>query len=413
MTFTIGHLDLVDFEQWDEAGASVSVSGDLYTAGQSVAWHKRVRESLGHLIGTVQPVTSSEDSSIDGFYRVRSGSCASVPATLASGFMLYDLSLEALPHKRTAALEISSKGDDRTGAPVTPQPWLAVPGGALAWDDAGANPRPLVHPTDPGGTALEVQFATSTSSPDFYAHFSKWLSAPSARLSCAPRVLFGGQVIHGMQDTDDFSEVVVDNGGLRISKGTTALFSVESVDLSGSSPYDWSSAWEVGPGFYDTIGAGWLSMDPDGVVGVQVLEESAERVIVRYVIAINDAPATVDLWLRRGSWYAELVINTPWLDASQRLGMYLEDTAATALTGNYAIRTGTLADGTRHFAGLGVDSTELYGSDAIYTDDHATKVRACFGFGNPSGSDNDTPGDIHKQAWAGQSIRETISQVRL
>lgn len=413
MTFTIGRISLPDnFDSWSESGRSVSATIDLFDGSQSVAWHVRQRENLANLVGRVEPVTSTDDPTIDGFYRVDAVSVGSVPASLSSGFFPVTLDLTALPHKRTAVVEISTSGADRTGTPVTAQPWLAVPGSATAWSDGNSYTRPMVDPDDPGATAATVSFRTSTSSPDYYDDFSQVVLAPASRYASAPRVEFDGIQIHGRQDQDDFADVVVTNGGLRISKGTSALFSVEVVDLSGSSPYDWGTAFEVGPGYHDTVGTSWTSFDPDDVVGIQVLAESSDFVAIRAIASYAIAPlATFDLYLRRGAWYGELVTTTSDLDSSYRLGMYLENTSTT-LTGNYSIRTATI-EGARYFVGMGVDSTVALADDAIYTDSHATKVRSYFGFGDPSGTSDDTPADVQAQAWTGQVIRETIAAVRV
>lgn len=411
MTLTIGRLDFEDPFTWDTSGPTVDVTGDYNPSGASaVTMGIRTRNSLMQMADTVQAIYSDDDSDKDGFYRVVSVSAEPSEVFLSTGYFRWAIQLEELPHKRSAHVEMSSYGAERTNAPgpVTGQPWLAVPASATAWRDiSGASTRYTV--------AGSVKFVTSTSSPNCYGCHSEWLASPSSRFAEDASVTFDDVAVVGEQDTGDFSEVVISNHILELSKGSSKMFSVRSIDMSGSAPYPWGSAYEVGVGYNDPVGDVWTELDPDDVLYTQVILEGAEACAIRLFTTLaagSLAPITIDVYLRRGSCLAEIVVN--YITDDWEWGLSCSSWTGGTIS-NAGIRSGTLEGVERCGFAEGQDTPDT-SNGLIWIDGTATQARLGFGVIQSPGGSGTAPDDrasVRDQFFAGQAVEETISQVRV
>lgn len=157
MTFQIGRASLATHP------FQLSHAGDLLTFGidvapASVTEAKAIRQQLTGLVeGDVIPVTWSDDSDIDGFYRVISAQVNPVEQYLNSGFMRAVLTLQRVGGGYANALiELLSVFTEDTdvayGAGSGPFNVVAVPGSALGL---------TVESLDVGGDVAYVQAITS------------------------------------------------------------------------------------------------------------------------------------------------------------------------------------------------------------------------------------------------------------
>ncbi len=68
MSLYVGRVDLVDTATLTRSRGALSISGDYI--GASAAAAALMRENIVWLEGTIVPVAWTEDTTVDGFYRV-------------------------------------------------------------------------------------------------------------------------------------------------------------------------------------------------------------------------------------------------------------------------------------------------------------------------------------------------------
>ena len=354
---TIGRVgldvDLDNPDEWNHSGDRVSLSGDLQAS--SVAAAKALRQQLlGHL-GTVQPVTWTEDTDADGFYRVRSVTVDTVPLSLVVGTFRFDIELERVPHYQTPGFNGRSTQPERNGSTVTHKPWIGIPSTRKGFD-VGSDAVVYYYPRiGPGGTAHYLESGSYLDNDTF-----RGVIDPANWYDMSPKLQVGGYTQTGTQipalantSTPNWQ---LDNGLIKFEDTATSgcLFKVTFVDTSGT-PSSWSgsTAYDVEVGYWD--GTTWQKQT--NLIGMRVLRNDAQEVGIELVLRIKH-PLNAQTWegtctlrLRRGALFAECHITG---GRAEKYGIHFKDlgsASCTAFTGNVGFyKTSNDGDGNQPLA---------------------------------------------------------------
>lgn len=342
---TIGRVgldvDLDNPEEWNHSGEEVSLSGQLFNS--TVAAAKALRQQLLGHVGTVQPVTWTEDPTADGFYRVTSASVDTVPVSLVSGTFMFSVDLERVPHYQSPGFNLRSNQPERYGSPggVTHKPWVGLPS-TLDLFDVGSDASITWYETrvGPGGTARYLESGSA-----FDNDTGRGIIDPAYWYSMSPKFQLGGYTVTGVQvpTLANLANFQLDNGLVKFEDTATAnkLFKVSFPDTSGT-PANWGTAYEIEVGYYD--GTTWRPQTD--LIGYRVLRNDAQEVGVALILSIEHPTNSVNweclvtLRLRRGGLFAECHISG---GRAQRYGIKVTALAAGAATA-HASNEGFYAD---------------------------------------------------------------------
>ena len=400
MTFSIGCQELGDPAVWSTSGDGISLSGDRQAA--SVAAGVLERENLRWLVGTIQPVVWSEDTTKSGFYRVTGTSTEDTETFLSTGFFRWTLDLEPIPHHRAAEIEASCVGADRTNEPgggVTPVPWYAVPNEAVAVNYATGSITTDTR-TGPGGTALVMTGA------GFYGRYARWTIAAGDYLNMAPKVQFGGVTVVGRQSTLTPFDVVLDNGIVKIGQATGSNSFQGTFPAATPSSWGTPFGWDVG--WWDGVSAVTV-LDPDAFYAARITRNDPQVCSVRWSWEANGLIAHIDISLRRGAVVAEVVCSQE--SAYTNVKWAIQQSATTTSHTSRSNRSSTIEDNYRFCLS---DQACTKDTGALYINTGADQARFGMGVildGGSATSENDTA-SVRDQFFAAQQITERFSGVR-
>lgn len=399
MSLYVGRVDLGGSAKFARTRSTLSIDGDYQ--GASVAAAVQMRENLPWLEGTIQPVSWSEDASVDGFYRVRNVSAEHNETTLSTGWFGWSMDLEPLPHHRAIEVEATCRGASRTGAPVTGVPWYAVPPGYLALN-YGHGSLTLDTREGPGGTATIITGSA------LYDRFVRWTIAPDDFYTMAPKVQFDGVTVVGLQASLDPFDAVLDNGLVKVRAKTGSHTLAVTVPASTNS--SWGTEFDVDLGFWDGVSA-LTVFDPDELVACRILRNDAERCTIRYVRYNGGVQRTIDVSLRRGSVVAEIVISQESGYTNTKFG--IQQAACTAVHSSNALRSGT-TEGNYRFLLADQSPTQVTASGLMYATSAADQFRCGVGvILEAAGATSENDGlSVRDQFFAAQGVLERFSGVR-
>jgi len=331
-------LELV-CDQWSQEGDEASVAGFIRRQS-TVADAKALRDQLAgyglqNTDELVVPVTWSEDSTRDGFYRVMSvdtsneltgrlGSPSEAGSNLAYRFTA---DLSRVPNFQAPVWEKICSGATRSGGAATGVTWASYPSTATLVQHAN-NGSASVVTLEAENADVVFTYHAST----FYNETILQTLAPSTFYQVAAKVersvdngttfrtVVGKQILN-----DPTSGWRINNGLVRVSYSTT--LDVEMWD-------DTNSQWESVS--YKAVSNGVTATSLGNPDSVLILRNAPEIVTVRIAWSVADTPRIVvycDLTLRQGQPWVEGYLST-MASGTKSLGVFRSaTTASTSYTG--------------------------------------------------------------------------------
>ncbi len=356
----------VDINQFQMSGDTVSIAGDVFipagTTGPA-GWASAVRDRLNALVMSrdepVIPVVWSEDSTIDGFYKVESVTTSNPAAALVDGYVQWQAQLSRFGGGSLPQCEVYSTHSVRpNSASVTTTTLngsndyrrLAVPAAATDfW--CGSQSTAATRTTSSG--ALSCWYLPTYPA----ALTSTFTVAPGDYYdgACEIRTGYGAaasQLVLGKYAPRPFD-------GMTISNGLVRVFLHPSIDTAFEVEVFDGSAWEnliSGTGWrieHDYGGGSNHQWDLSNA-STQILRNSPERCTVRLVLAEAATVAQfgrvwIDLTVRRGDPFVGGLVQ---FDTNGSLSGVVAiepttSTASTALTGGLRASSTDLPEGNR------------------------------------------------------------------
>lgn len=347
--FTVGRIGLATTAggdglelrevSWAQEGDAASVSG-IIRQQSTLADVKALRDQIvGYGVeNTDEPVvavTSAEDSSRDGFYRVISAETSREitgrlgSATEAGGNLAYrfDLDLVRVPNFQAPVWEKICAGATRSGGAATGVTWASYPSTATLVQHAN-NGAASVVTLEAENADVVFTYHAST----FYNETILQTLAPGTFYQVAAKIersvdngttyrtVVGKQILN-----DPTNGWRINNGLVRVSYGTT---------LDVAMWNDGAGAWQSIA--YKAVSNGVTATSlgtPDSVI---ILRNAPEIVTVRLGWSVLDTPRIVvycDLTLRQGQPWVEGYLST-MAGATKALGIFRAATeAGTSFTG--------------------------------------------------------------------------------
>lgn len=337
MSFTVGRVGFdvawTEVEEWNQSGDQISISGILNAA--TVADAKVLRQQLSGYVNNMDeeivPVTWSEDSTVDGFYRVTGASVSTVPMSLTAGWFEFSLSLERMSGYGAPGFESVLSGALRVNAhsivSATSLAWHSIPSATDYYHTGGIVSATGTRTSADG--AMLVQHLGGGAAAEAIA---KWSVPPASALIGAAKIEVGTtlRTVVGHQIENLPEAWRISNGLLRV----TPVASESRLDVSCFDGTQWETAVRFDMGRYHSAAFDEF----DHYHTISVLRNSPEAVGIRLATRPDSGSFgvdffTVDLMLRRG---ARLVEITTVNGAGLNQGMIRANsaTACTALTGS-------------------------------------------------------------------------------
>lgn len=335
-TFQVGRVgldvEITEVESWELTGDTVRVAGVLLA--ETIADAKALRQQLNGYVSNgdeeIVPVTWSEDSSVDGFYRVTGVSVGTVPASLVANWFTFSLDLERIGGFAGPLMETVIVGAVRTNVHAITSPnavaVVGVPDDALEFHDT-ADPAAgdVFTRTAAEGPVRLVKSDTYTRRQTFALDPADWYIGAARIEIGSPYRTVVGQQIPAERDTWRLS-----NGLVRMRPNENGF---------GLSCFD-GTTWSPETIFTGTVGGSSLG----GTVlatSLRVLRNSPEECIIRLPVAIPSALAgalgvgtirvDIDLAVRRGERTIRVFLAST---EAEEFGVEaVNTTASTALTG--------------------------------------------------------------------------------
>lgn len=406
MTLAIGRcgLDVTsdEVESLDMDGNTVRIGGILYAS--TLADAKVLRQQLlGHVDNpdeSVVPVAWSEDSTLDGFYRVRSASVSTTAVSYAANWFPFSVDLE-----RVGGTNAVGQARSRVvGAVRTNTHGITTAYQALMLGGTSA-----VAATSLGG--YSIQLARPGVTTGYLANLNNGATFDGDELSTievtpanwytfAPKLEIGTgtkRVVVGKDCENLPLNWQISNGFLRVSSsGAGSVLNVEA--HNGTS---WSTAKGYQPAAQN-VAASYASFGT--FRSLQVLRNGVDKVVIRLTTDMPFAAgagtnyvARVDVGLRRGARHAEIGLSFgPTASRTYRL-LRTSAEGATSITGGVRA-TANDANGHRYVVASapgGSANTVTGGMDGV-----ATTGVAQFGVGvEISGSTSTTPDTAQEIAY--------------
>lgn len=328
MTLQIGRVgidvDLEDPEEWTANGEQVVVSGDLVG---TVAEAKTLRQQLlGHVDNPDEPavpVTWTEDSTVDGFYRVLSASVSTVPASLSSGLFQFEAVLERVSDYSLPVVESVLLGNVLTNSHsvTAAEPFWASPSPVNDIAQAPGDLRPL---SDGNDIYLYADFSAEP-----YNQVVAWQAPPSWFYRGAATLEVGSTKVVAVGRQVEASAATtwrVSNGLVRVSPlagETRARLRVEHWDGAAWRAKDYRLL-RGGGDFETTSGNGTPH-------AISVVRNSPAEVTIRLLYGYSSGGTfdlfDVDVTLRRGDRMVTVIV-TSRSGTSATLGARRDSTEA-------------------------------------------------------------------------------------
>lgn len=280
---------------WDQDGDRVRFEGHIWSTDSAAARVLR-QQLLGHE-GEVVPVTSVDDPTVDGFYRVLSSKVGS--SARSPNMFPVSVDLERVMAYSSPQFESVLVGNTLTNAlGITGKPFWSVPNAApLTFTDPEFGyTRSVEHPAGQNTTVLMEFFTTFTVNP-------RWRPLPSQYYIGAclveQEVSSGVWVpVTGLQQhqaSGGLGGIRINNGLVRCRIASDGSDLALSVDHWKASSQSWNNKqYKV----VSVTGGGFTVPVP---VAVTIIRNDPEVVVVRSSHRITDDPS-IDLYLsvRRG-----------------------------------------------------------------------------------------------------------------
>lgn len=329
MSLTIGRVDVDDTYEcnWD-GDRRVSLSGEII--GSSLAEAKAMRQQFLGLADvargeTVIPVTWSEDSELDGFYRLASTpKVTSVQTSLVTFTFEWSLELERVDGGfQLPAAESYVVGGERTGigGSVTETYWHAVPSDFRTYDYAASAISASFERTGPGGSAKVLR------GNQYSGTYVRWRLKPADWYDVACTIKVGGYEVVGsaIPATANITDWEIGNGLIKATDAGSSTTNTFQVVGAASTASNWSAvdtAYTVGR----DSGAGWVALAADKIKGIEVIRNQPWCCVLRlwlgFSLYTNDGnDLAIDLRIRRGSYIIEGVIASNGTPASHKWGI--------------------------------------------------------------------------------------------
>lgn len=407
---TIGRvgLDITtgEVDRWEQSGDTVTTSGTFIVSSAAAAL--AMRQQLLGLLGPdepIVPVVWSDDTTMNGYYRVLDVQVGTTQFTLTAGLLPWSAKLQRF--SAYPLVEMQLRGGARTGKPgaITATGFHATP---VSWQgvdyNTGTAQTPVARTTYAQGN---VEVVSSTSSTTL-----NLVSAgvdPSDYYDAAAAITANGYTVCGRDMPNSTTSWGIGNGLVRFANssgaGNDLVMYVAKND--GSSEY--------GPfGLYWSID-GPVKTRTGTLRSVKVLRNSPEECVLRLAYNYTTLPTSylgsliVDISVRRGSRFATITMSG---SLSLQWGFFFE--SATALTGhrtNYTYRsTGTWADG-RAVIGTGQSSTFEAVQGGCYLSSAGSTFLGWIGIeslGAGATTPPDGKQDLENQYWYGLSETQRV-----
>lgn len=343
-SITIGRAVPDNVIRWNAQGDSVDLAGVIFINDVDAA--KSIRQQLLGYINSldepVVPVTSADDPTVDGYYRVLDGHVDIDGANaLNNGNYPFGLKLERVPGYALPLIESVMVGALRTNsagiAPGTEVSWFAFPSAALSFN-AGDG-------TAAGATRVSADgnIAVASGSTFFHTARPQLQIAPASFYVGAAKLEIGStlRTVIGRQIVDLPANWRLSNGLLRITPNVAST--VLRLDISCFDGTQWDPVRT-----FQIVVDGNLAPTvdlPTAPSSITVLRNSPEAVIIR--IGFTSSNWVLDLCLRRGARMVYGYIAKRGVIGAGKVGIRpVTGAAATSLTGGQRA-TSNDADGNR------------------------------------------------------------------
>lgn len=413
---TIGRCGLdVELEHpadFSQGGERLTLAGDYQAS--SVARSKVLRQQLLGLPNNpwepVVPVTWSEDSTADGYYRVLGADVSNTPVSLNDGFFNFAVQLERIPHYRTAIIEAVCSGDERVNAHsiTAATPWHAVPAAAVGYDaSVTTTAETYQERVGPGGTARFYDHATT-----FFSSRPTFRLEPADFYDMAATIKVGGFVVVGRQiyDSAATDSWEISNGLIKIT-GVSSATAIMRAYFPDATYADWGTPHSLQVGKWDAGGGGDLEVYPN-VDAIKVLANSAAECILRLEVSRDTTSdetwsGTVDLRLRRGSYMVDIQCKSR---RQQKWGLGF-DTVTAVADSTYGFRpSADDADGNRLCTFTSAANTIDTTNGVVYRDDNHERWDVGVGceLDGAAAVDPNRQADLATQYFAAMAVREQL-----
>lgn len=305
-TFTFGRVDnmKVDVNGWQMDGDQVRVSG--YTEygeyGEAITIRNQL---LGYGPGRdedVVPIVWDDRPENNGYYQVLSISASEEPSRAPFGVIDWSMSLYRIQGYAAPLIEATVVGGTRTNTREMQSLWfIGVPGSVRQFveyspvSNAFFTRSPEVRQCE-GGTVAVFEGGQ---------RIKQWYVDPDAFYEGAATIKSDDQIVVGRRMSNNVEGWELSNGlfKVRLADGATGFRLSINTWQPGSA--SWSADWQV-----DLQGAAGLGSPADLSVPhtITILRNSPEEVIVRFAttVAANKDPLSIDMSLKRGSYFASL-----------------------------------------------------------------------------------------------------------
>lgn len=298
-TLTIGRLTLAETDSVDDkvnandGTRTVVLTGTEYTFGKwTDAQLKAKAEDLVLLMDRVLPVTFSQKSERNGYYRITDAGVVSTRWQGEGSFFTWNLSLALIGPDNAVDIESRMTHVVRTNAHgIVGERWHAPAIGHYAYFLGAVAPTSITRATETG--PMTIYRGIPAVNP-------RWGSPVGSFLSGAAKFAdINGVVRSGVGIKLDPSWWELNNGLVRVRPASTAGTTLEIAFYDGA-------AWrETGP--WDIRVAGSSILPASHLLAVHLVRNEPELVVVR-LVALQPATSlrvTIDLMLRRGSRFVE------------------------------------------------------------------------------------------------------------
>jgi hypothetical protein len=417
MTITIGRFSCAQgVSTWEHSdGQKVSMSGDWVpsSVAEGQAWRQQV---LGLLTPPkVVPVTDTDDTTRDGYYRVLSGSVTPWQSFLLTGAVGWQLELERLRQSTTSLHEEELTGAARTTALTgyTATPWHCYHDGYRGYHLASGTALTTTggrSGIDHDGSGGALGFASASA---MYDDVAQWRIEIADHYSMSAQLEYGGYAVTGQME-GAWADWRLSGGLWRLGPGTTSTF------LRTHLSSGWGTPFGVNFGYYD---GGWVALYPGDanqteIDGVFCLRESAEWCTLQIPITFYDGSkqcaVTLDVSCRRGDWVTHISVQG---STSKKWGLALSSASASTAVGGAGQEVGVQKNAANDngYALLLASTTNTRdtGNGRCYITTAATTAHLGIGTEKTSSSSPNTTTDILNQFLAAQATRESIAGTQL
>lgn len=377
-TLTVGRFSVDATDKADlsgDGGNLLAISGEII--GSTLAEAKAKRQQCLGLANNRDelfvPFTYSEDSSLDGFYRVKSVKVSTIPLSLVVFTFRFEIQLERVSNWTQPVVELFSAGASRTNIPmgVTASYWSAVPSDAQAYDRAGASLAAKTR-TGPGGS---VKWYGASAYSNAYA---KLLLAPSDWYDMAATIEVGGYPVVGDQIPGEGNETnwkigngLVELRGVGVSGGSGGSYLADLV-FPNTAGTGWGTGYGLQFGWYD--GAAFQNLKP--AKSLYVVRNSPEECVLGlrlFTQTSTDDSQAVDLCfrLRRGSFIIEASFAA---SIDQKYGVKTNSTVACTAFNTLNYRADADDADTNRLVVVTTTANTQDGNGRIYATSNSTKV---------------------------------------